>query len=285
MKIILSRKGVDARNGGVPSPILPDGKAQSLPIPEKSPLVRQGVVYNDLQSGGVSLGQLIHELSNGRLPATTVVHLDPDLHAETCRRLPGWRPLFGQEGAAQGHLAKQGVGVGDLFLFFGWFRQAEQVNGRYRFVRHAPDIHLLFGWLQVGEVWHIGPQARHTPTWAAPHPHLLGRKTVNNTVYVACDHLNLDNRLQPCPGAGAFAQYQPTHKLTADHHTRTFWQLPPWFRPRNGRFPLTYHQLTSRWQPTPDNTYLQTVPIGQEFVLDTADYPEAIAWVLSLLQN
>ncbi len=285
MKIILSRKGLDAQNGGIPSPILPNGRAQSLPIPEKSSLTRPGVVYNDLQSGGVSLGQLIQDLSNGRIPATTTAHLDPDLQAETCNRLPGWRPLFGQEGAAQSHLAGQGVGMGDLFLYFGWFRQTEQVNGRYQFVHHAPNIHLLFGWLQVGEVWSIGTQPRRAPEWAAQHPHFLGRKAANNSVYVAYNQLNLGNQPQPWPGAGVFARCQQNHKLTADHHTRSLWQLPPWFRPRNGRFPLTYHQLDSRWQFTPDYTYLKTVPIGQEFVLDTADYPEAIAWVFSLLQN
>jgi len=36
MKVILSRKGFDSKNGGMPSPILPDGTLLSLPIP--SPL-------------------------------------------------------------------------------------------------------------------------------------------------------------------------------------------------------------------------------------------------------
>lgn len=46
-----------------------------------------------------------------------------------------------------GYLENQGVTVGDLFLFFGWFRQAEIVNERYRFVRKAPDLHVIYGWL------------------------------------------------------------------------------------------------------------------------------------------
>lgn len=37
MKVVLSRKGMDSRAGGIPSPILPDGMLLSLPIPnEKS---------------------------------------------------------------------------------------------------------------------------------------------------------------------------------------------------------------------------------------------------------
>lgn len=35
MKLILSRKGFDTHNGGGPSPILPDGRMLSLPIPER----------------------------------------------------------------------------------------------------------------------------------------------------------------------------------------------------------------------------------------------------------
>ena len=35
MRIILSRKGFDSANGGYPSPIMPDGRMVSLPIPEQ----------------------------------------------------------------------------------------------------------------------------------------------------------------------------------------------------------------------------------------------------------
>lgn len=35
MKIIFSRKGFDASYGGYPSPILPDGRMISLPIPTR----------------------------------------------------------------------------------------------------------------------------------------------------------------------------------------------------------------------------------------------------------
>jgi hypothetical protein len=54
MKIILSRKGFDSSYGGYPSPILPDGKMVSLPIPLKDDLtysdleVKAGWTYYDL---------------------------------------------------------------------------------------------------------------------------------------------------------------------------------------------------------------------------------------------
>ena len=43
MKVVLSRKGMDSRAGGIPSPILPDGTLLSLPIPNE----KSGVPYND----------------------------------------------------------------------------------------------------------------------------------------------------------------------------------------------------------------------------------------------
>lgn len=44
MKVVLSRKGMDSRAGGIPSPILPDGTLLSLPIPNE----KSGVPYGDL---------------------------------------------------------------------------------------------------------------------------------------------------------------------------------------------------------------------------------------------
>ena len=49
-------------------------------------------------------------------------------------RPPDWRPAFGQVGAAQKHLEQQGVSVGDVFLFFGWFRDViRNTDGRWKY--------------------------------------------------------------------------------------------------------------------------------------------------------
>ena len=48
MKVILSRKGFDSANGGIPSPILPDGTLLSLPIP--SELDRE-IKFSDIYYG------------------------------------------------------------------------------------------------------------------------------------------------------------------------------------------------------------------------------------------
>ena len=145
MKLVLSRKGFDASSGGNASPILPDATLVSLPIPSPtSPLT-----YDDVWLGDQSLGPLVEDLTRGRIRAGNGAHLDPDLRECAHDRRPGWRPLFGQDGTAQGHLRNAGVGVGDLFLFFGWFRQVERTATAYRFLRGAPDLHVVFGWLQI----------------------------------------------------------------------------------------------------------------------------------------
>ena len=65
-------------------------------------------------------------------------------------------PAFGQVGAAQRHLDNEVVKAGDLFLFFGWFRDVEQHEGRWRYRPKARSVHRLFGWLQVGGVIRLG---------------------------------------------------------------------------------------------------------------------------------
>ncbi|NLS76228.1 MAG: hypothetical protein GXY76_03110, partial [Chloroflexi bacterium] len=109
MKLVFSRKGFDSAAGGMPSPILPDGRLVSLPILDSRSRIR----YGDITSDGRSLGPLVDQLSDGRVRSHWRAHLDPDLVRESLLRSPGWRPLFGQAGAAQGHLRNHGVGPGD----------------------------------------------------------------------------------------------------------------------------------------------------------------------------
>lgn len=56
MKVILSRKGFDSANGGIPSPILPDGTLLSLPIP--SELDRE-IKFSDIYYGEKSYYDII----------------------------------------------------------------------------------------------------------------------------------------------------------------------------------------------------------------------------------
>jgi hypothetical protein len=122
VKLVLSRKGFDSSSGGAPSPILPDGTMFSLPVP----LARSVKTYNDIRKGRdeSTMVRLVEDLTGGNIGRDALAHLDPDLHHAALDRAPGWRPCFGQTDAAQTHLEGCGVGRGDLFLFFGWFRES-----------------------------------------------------------------------------------------------------------------------------------------------------------------
>jgi len=281
MKIILSRKGFDSSYGGVASPILPDGTLFSLPIPSPA----SPIVYDQLRVGDRPVGPMVEALTRGRVRARDAAHLDPDLRASVYSRLPGWRPLFGQDGAAQGHLHNYGVGPGDLFLFFGWFRQVERVETGYRFVRGAPDLHLLFGWLQIDQVLRVEECGSDVPPWAAYHPHFHLDSEGHNTVYVARDELCLDGRPRGIAGGGAFDRYGDDLRLTASGCSRSRWRLPGWFFPLDGRTPLTYHRRMSRWTASGEEVLLRSAPRGQEFVLDAGQYPEAIEWACDLISR
>ena len=192
MKLILSRKAFDSGAGKVANPILEDGSLIPMPIPDKQSPIR----YQDITIAGQNLGTVASDLTNGRTRADHFAHLDPDLIESAYPREPGWRPLFGQVGAAQSVLAREGVGPGDLFLFFGWFRRATSTGGRFRFVPGAPDLHVIWGWMQVDEVVPVG-SVEH-PAWMEYHPHIASPRGRGNTVYTAREKLTLDgSRTRP----------------------------------------------------------------------------------------
>jgi hypothetical protein len=281
MKIIFSRKGFDTASGGVPSPIFPNGRMISLPIPDDQSPLR----YRDIRWGKYDLGGLVTELTGGGLQASDRAHLDPDLRHDSLPRQSGWRPIFGQTGAAQGHLRRNGVGPGDIFLFFGLFRAAIQRLSHWAWDTHAPPVHALWGWLQIDEVLNVADCDRSIYGWTAYHPHFQRTFEANNTVYIARRFLSLpkdgSTRL---PGAGVFGRFAKKLRLTAADSTKpSLWELPAWFYPEEGKHSLTYHSDLARWQRTKSNTRLRSAGRGQEFILDAEEYPEATDWLKSLL--
>ncbi len=282
MKLILSRKGFDSSAGGVPSPIFPDNRMVSLPIPDKS----SNVTYGSISYEGHSLGNVVADLTCGRIQSHFRAHMDPDLVADSLPRLPGWRPIFGQTGQAQGHLRNNHVGPGDLFLFFGLFRRVEVLNDSYQWVRDARPRHVIWGWLQVAEILHLGNFRDQGPEWAQYHPHFNRGNDPNNVVYVARRKLQINGLTESLPGAGTFSRFSQSRQLTAPcAKNLSTWELPGWFRPGDGRTPLTYHSDVQRWHRRGDRTELKSVPRGQEFVLNCDEYPEAVRWTCDLIRD
>ena len=277
MKIILSRKGFDSSAGGHASPILPDGTMVSLPIP--SPL--DALAYSDVAITDTSptradrpcgnCADLVRELDAGA-HLRGGAHLDPDLCASSRPRPRDWRPAFGQIGAAGGHLRNEGVGRRDLFLFFGWFRHTERVDGRLRFARSDAGFHALFGYLEVGDTIDATGSAP-LPNWLDEHPHAHPhrRASSNNTIYVASDRLTLDRTL---PGAGVF-RFHESLVLTKPGEARSRWRLD---RTVFGGVRISHHDARA-WR----GGAFQSCKRGQEFVID-AD-ARVIGWTVAAIST
>ena len=283
MKIIFSRKGFDSAAGGIPSPIFADDTFCSLPIPSE-----QEPKFKDIRFRGTSLGSLVEKLTQDPHLAESGVHLDPDLNRKARPRKAGWLPCFGQVGAAQTHLTNQHVGKGDIFLFFGWFRRVITANGQLRYHPDAQDIHCLFGWLQVGAVYHLGMDDSAPPKWALDHPHVKDAddyrlEATNNTLYVASDRLRLPRRGGQVAGGGIFPRSTENLQLTEPGCQRSMWRLPECIYPIKGAPPLSYHADMGRWHRDNKGVLLKTVGRGQEFVLDCDYYPEVLNWLKEIL--
>ena len=128
MKVILSRKGFDGINGGMPSLIMPNGDTVTMPIPSDD-----HVLYKKLRYGDKDYQSILKDLK----PRFSYreCHLDPDLDSQRLAYRPkGWKPAFGQIGASSSYLMNTvGLKPGDLFLFFGNFRFVEEKDGKLCF--------------------------------------------------------------------------------------------------------------------------------------------------------
>jgi hypothetical protein len=266
MKVILSRKGFDSSVGGCASPILPDGRLVSLPIPTGLDTVS----YSQLRSPcGRTYLQLITELGGAAGISDRGAHVDPVLERPIVSH-PDWRPSLGQVGAAAGHLRNQGVGPGDLFLFYGWFRQTIERNGKLTFAPN-PGVHLIFGYLEVSDV--VPLTVNHPlPSWLIQHPHAHPQRRAvrTNTVYVGREVLSVDSTR---PGA-CVLHYDNRRVLTAPGQTRGRWRLDPTlFR----GLPISYHDERA-WRPR----YFQSYPRAQEYVIDVNT--DVRRWAFALIE-
>lgn len=265
MKIILSRKGFDSGYGGYPSPILPDGSLVSFPIPDRSSTLK----YSDLSiNSSLSYSKLINELIGSELKLEgdgkallekVGCHLDPDIRASSYARKDGWKGLFGQAGSAQSHLSNQQVSEGDIFLFFGWFRQTIHKHGRYSYDRNdKTGRHIIYGYMEIGQkllIRDLSPS-----NWMKYHPHVArgSNASKNDYIYIAKENLSLNPTLK---GYGTF-KYNDEVKLTKEGYSRSRWKLPDFFKETS----ISYHSDKS-WR----EKYFQSAAKGQEFVIDCTE--------------
>ena len=272
VKIILSRKGFDSENGGHPSPILPDGRMLSLPIP----LLSDNLAYHEICAPrGKNYCQIIEELGARAYIGSKGAHLDPDLVVSVRPRRAGWLPAFGQNDKAGGHLRNQEVAEGDLFLFFGWFCHTVEVDGRLQFCGDEMGFHAIFGYLEIGKRICANEDAEF-PNWLHDHPHTMPAHTkhINNTIYVAKPKLSLHPNY---PGGGVF-QFDERHRLTKKGaRLISHWNLDP----------KIFRHLTISYHPNKEEVwkedYFQSRSRGQEFVIHTDD--GVIQWASNLIKD
>lgn len=238
MRIVFSRKGFDSASGGGPSPIV-EGCPVSLPIPGRE-------LVGAATYGELGLGELAARASKGRLSSADRCHQDPMF-------LPDGRCLFGQCGGAQTHLANRGVGVGDLFVFFGLFREDGQ----------APH-HRLFGYLWIEEMVPLAACSpdRRAQFAALGHPHALAMHGANDVIYVG-------------PGKTACTAH-PDLRLTVAEGPPSLWNIPAWLQAAG----LSYHHREDRWLA---GNRLRSVSRGQEFVADIGDRKAPRAWAARII--
>ncbi len=190
MKVILSRKGFDSSNGGCPSPIMPDGTLLSIPIPSND-----AVSYSDIGWNGKTYAEILKQISPKRNYKRC--HVDPDIRKNRVQTAPNWKPAFGQTGAAQGLLSNAGVEPGDIFLFFGWFRQTEKTDKGYRFSSRKPDdfyhgndLQVIYGYMQIGKILTEKKDIKKY-VW---HPHASNGSDIdaNNALYIPSKCLSIN---------------------------------------------------------------------------------------------
>ena len=285
-KVILSRKGFDHEAGGYPSPVLPDGSLISLPIPGeagKHNLLRYSDLY--FEKNG-KLADLMESLEI-RGFRSKPVHLDPDLRITSLpARLDGWTPLFGQTGAAEGHLNNNGVGIGDLFLFFGWFRKTKVENGKISFdvINDPVGKHLIFGYLEVGRILHGGDAVEK---WMEYHPHAYFIRNPNrwkNAIYVASEKLSFCPNLK---GAGNFFYNERSYNRLTLTRSRTRniseWNLAPEIF---SDAEITYHRVKEKtWKKDSLGCYFQSAKTHWQEAVITDQTGKVQKWATELISR
>ncbi|WP_153126695.1 hypothetical protein [Peribacillus tepidiphilus] len=228
-KVILSRKGFDDSTGGKPSPLI-NGKFISLPIPR----VESGVFYKNLSFNQHT--NYLEVMKDLNIKYFSEAHLDPDIRQSVLpNRHKEWRGLFGQSGNAQASLLNEGITTGDIFLFFGWFREAEHVKGAYRYKKNAPNIHAIYGYLEVDEMIDLNAPVA-IPRWALYHPHIKQKQDYchkKNGLYIATNSLTFDPSKN---GWGCFNYAEQLVLTKRGQNKRSVWELPPVFENEENKF-------------------------------------------------
>ncbi len=261
MKIIFSRKGFDSKAGGFPSPIFPDGSLFSIPIPDKDAQFK----YKDLDFmyQNESIDSILNDLTFKRINSGRKRECDYTDEKFHCHYDP--MPIvnqnfigiaFGQQGNTEGHLRNQKIEEGDIFLFYGWFKKVEKIDKRWQYIQEAPDIHLIWGYMDIGVINYLDNKEEkektlNTYSFLLSHPHMEALYNKKNTIYLSKNY--------------KFFNYDSKFCLTdlKEYKGRSTWRLPACFKQ-----PEAFTFINNFDSDNNQDVVISFQGYGQEFVLD-----------------
>lgn len=277
VKIILSRKGFDSKYGGIPSPIFPDGTMLSFPIPATSNET-VSLTYEDLVYGDLLYIDLMKQLNVKDIEKEKKVHLDPDINFHVVeRKSENWKAIFGQCDKAASHLKNFEVSKGDIFIFYGLYRQIVKTETGYKYNRKEKEKHVIWGYMEIGDIINIEKDVEYSESYLT-HPHFEYRDDPYNTAYVATDRLSFNQNML---GAGTF-KFSENLVLSCDPKRKSLWKLPKFFHPDNG-VSMTYNGDIEKWAKKDDCCVLQSAYPGQEFVI--SENTDVEQWAKEMILN
>lgn len=272
MKVILSKKGLDSGCSNWPIFLKNNTKEMPfIPIPEMNGMHTYGVLNE------ASCEKLyFHKSHNAILVDENVTcHLDPQLE-DYFGYGKNFRATFGQSGRAQSHLNNCGVGVGDLFLFYGWYYNENTKK----------DENIIFGYMQIGEILtfdnevnvylnghkedRVKIENNHKYLKKQPHWVRLKNKSGiynNDVIYIAQEN---------CFG---FFDYDKKLILTdKESNCKTEWFI-------EGLKTITELRPMRRNVALKAGKGRLVKGYCQELVFDCEEYPEVLNWVNGLINN
>jgi len=261
MKIIFSRKGFDSSAGGFPSLIFPDGTMFSIPIPSS----KERYLYKDLDFSyqGESIQHILNDVTKQNIVSSKNCKACNYLaEQQSCHYDPMYFdvPKFqgialGQAGSAEGHLRNQNIGKGDIFLFYGWFKPVDKINGYWTYVNTVPDIHVIWSYMKIKDYADLDTNEQQTEAllkhpFLSTHPHIGDQRNMKNRIYLSDDY--------------GYFSYNHKRCLTdlESYKGRATWRLPLCFnQPDAFSYLKDFHQEQ-------DDVIITYRGYGQEFVLN-----------------
>lgn len=299
MKVVLSKKGVDSSNCS--GPVKARGREELLFVP--IPSLKEKVSYQDIKysKDKTMLDKAKENIKNCKFLMNVPIdcldkelkvgcHLDPQL--KNYYDNDEFLASFGQVEKAQKYLENNKIGVGDLFLFYGWFYDEDAHK----------DKHIIWGYMQVGDVLTFNedgtvnsfnpklgknlkkedvekeyPFLKNQPHWKNTENYPLKR---NNTIYIAKKYFD-DDEKSNIKGYGVFKYNKKLALTDSNADRKSDWCVPNLANAKimkssdkeNG-----YYLFDNKGHINIAKGY------GQEFVLESSDSDKVLSWVKDLLE-